>query len=86
MLKRFGVPFEVLDPAGCIAAEPALAGVRGKFVGGLRLPGDETGDCQLFRRGRARAAARGVRFRYGATVERIRPTATGSRACESEGR
>ena len=25
VLKQFGVPFEVLDPAGCIAAEPALA-------------------------------------------------------------
>ena len=48
MLKQFGVPFEVLDPAGCIAAEPALAKVRGKFVGGLRLPGDETGDCKMF--------------------------------------
>ena len=24
VLKQFGVPFEVLDPAGCIAAEPAL--------------------------------------------------------------
>ena len=48
MLKQFGVPYEVLDPAGCIAAEPALAKVRGKFVGGLRLPGDETGDCQMF--------------------------------------
>ena len=35
VLKQFGVPFEVLDPAGCIAAEPALAKVRGKFVGGL---------------------------------------------------
>ena len=48
VLKQFGVPFEVLDPAGCIAAEPALADVQGKFVGGLRLPGDETGDCQMF--------------------------------------
>ena len=36
VLKQFGVPFEVLDPAGCIAAEPALARVRGKFIGGLQ--------------------------------------------------
>src|SRR5690606_13871491 len=41
VLKQFGVPFEVLDRAGCIAAEPALGRVREKFVGGLRLPGDE---------------------------------------------
>ena len=35
-------------PAGCIAAEPALAACAGKFVGGLRLPSDETGDCHMF--------------------------------------
>ena len=28
--------------------EPALARVRDKFVGGLLLPGDETGDCFKF--------------------------------------
>ena len=38
VLKQYGVPYEVLDPAGCIAAEPALAACEGKFVGGLRLP------------------------------------------------
>jgi D-amino-acid dehydrogenase len=48
VLKQFGVPFEVLDAAGCVAAEPALAAVREKIAGGFRLPGDETGDCQMF--------------------------------------
>ncbi|MDQ6432489.1 D-amino acid dehydrogenase [Mesorhizobium sp. LHD-90] len=72
VLKQFGVPFEVLDPAGCIAAEPALARVKGKFVGGLRLPGDETGDCQMFtERLASHAAGRGVTFRFGTTIERI---------------
>jgi D-amino-acid dehydrogenase len=28
--------------------EPALAEVAHKLTGGLRLPNDETGDCQLF--------------------------------------
>lgn len=32
ILKRFGVPFELLDRDGCIAAEPALAQVREKFA------------------------------------------------------
>ena len=45
ILNEAGVAFEVLDVAGCIGAEPALALVRDKFVGGLRLPGDETGDA-----------------------------------------
>ncbi len=38
VLQQYGVPYEVLDRDGCIAAEPALAAVREKFVGGLRLP------------------------------------------------
>lgn len=33
VLKRYGVPFEVLDPPGCIAVEPALAKVQGKVRG-----------------------------------------------------
>jgi D-amino-acid dehydrogenase len=44
VLRNDGVPFEVLDVAGCVAAEPALGAMRDKIVGGLRLPGDETGD------------------------------------------
>lgn len=70
VLDATGVPYEVLDPAGCVGAEPALALVPGRFVGGLRLPGDETGDAHLFtRRLAALAAARGVEFRHGITVQ-----------------
>lgn len=73
VLKHYGVPFEVLDPAGCIGAEPGLAAVREKFVGGLRLPGDETGDCRLFaERLATMAAARGVTFEYGVSLNAIR--------------
>jgi len=42
------VPYEVLDRAGCVAAEPALSAVQDKIAGGLRLPQDETGDCHMF--------------------------------------
>ena len=38
VLSADGVPFEVLDAADCIAAEPGLAFSRNKIVGGLRLP------------------------------------------------
>ncbi|MEW6122389.1 MAG: D-amino acid dehydrogenase [Pseudomonadota bacterium] len=69
VLDRYGVPYEVLDPAGCIAVEPALARVREKFVGGLRLPHDETGDCFKFTNALAElAAAKGVRFTFGRTI------------------
>lgn len=71
VLGKFGVPFEVLDRAGCAAAEPALARVSGKYVGGLRLPGDETGDCHLFTTRLAEMAAGSVDFRYGVTIREI---------------
>lgn len=73
VLRRGGVPFEVLDPAGCVAAEPALAAVREKIMGGLRLPNDETGDCFLFT-GRLAELAKGsgVTFRYGVGIQGVR--------------
>ena len=72
ILRQFGVPYELLDPAGYIRHEPALARVQEKFVGGLRLPGDETGDCHQFTTRLAELAkAQGVNFRFGATVERL---------------
>ncbi|WP_054309782.1 D-amino acid dehydrogenase [Mesorhizobium sp. 1M-11] len=72
VLKQFGVPYEVLDPSGCIGAEPALANVKGKFVGGLRLPGDETGDCKMFTERLAEhAAKRGVTFRFNTSIKGI---------------
>jgi D-amino-acid dehydrogenase len=72
VLRQDGVPFEVLSPDDCVAAEPALATVRGKIAGGLRLPGDETGDCFKFTNALAGiAAGLGVRFDYGRTVSRI---------------
>ena len=58
ILKRYGVAFELLDRAGFIRHEPALAHVQEKFVGGLLLPGDETGDCFKFTQNLAALAAK----------------------------
>ncbi len=72
ILKRYGVGFELLDRDGCIRHEPALAHVRDKFVGGLLLPGDETGDCFKFTQNLAALAVRqGVQFRYGTPIKRL---------------
>ncbi|NEX64551.1 D-amino acid dehydrogenase [Noviherbaspirillum sp. 17J57-3] len=72
VLQQYGVPYEVLDPQGCIGVEPALAAVRSKFVGALRLPGDETGDCFKFtQRLAALAEQAGVHFRYGVPIQRL---------------
>ncbi|MCT8974611.1 D-amino acid dehydrogenase [Microbaculum marinisediminis] len=71
VLKQYGVRHELLDRDGCVSAEPALANVREKFVGGLRLPGDETGNCQVFTSNLAALAAASVDFRYGVTVSGV---------------
>ncbi len=72
VLRAGGVPFELLDREGCITAEPGLAAAREKIVGGLRLPGDETGDCFKFTGALAAIAAeRGVRFRYGEAIRSL---------------
>jgi D-amino-acid dehydrogenase len=72
VLRADGVPFEVLDPAACVAAEPGLAGARDKIAGGLRLPGDETGDCFKFTSSLAgMAKAAGATFRFGVPIEAL---------------
>jgi D-amino-acid dehydrogenase len=71
-LSKLGVPYELLDVSGCIAHEPALALVPEKFVGGLRLPGDETGDCFKFTNALTTLCReRGVDFRFGTTIDGI---------------
>ncbi|MGY4473284.1 D-amino acid dehydrogenase [Bradyrhizobium sp. USDA 3364] len=77
VLKQYGVPFEVLDREGCIAAEPALASVKEKFAGGLRLPHDETGDCHMFTQALALEAEKlGVRFNFNTGIEGLNADAT----------
>jgi D-amino-acid dehydrogenase len=72
ILDRYGVAYQRLDREGCVEHEPALARVRDKFVGGLRLPGDETGDCFKFTNRIAEmATARGARLRFGISIESL---------------
>ena len=70
VLAEYDSPFEVLDRDGCVAAEPGLAHVADKFVGGLRLLADRTGDCRMFTQGLAREAeALGVKFHYNVNID-----------------
>ncbi|VWC09583.1 D-amino acid dehydrogenase [Burkholderia lata] len=72
VLQEANVPFELLSPADLKKAEPALAAVSHKLTGGLRLPGDETGDCQLFTtRLAALAESLGVKFRYNTPIDAL---------------
>ena len=70
VLKECGVPYELLDRDQLITVEPALAQARERLTGGLRLPNDETGDCQMFTQALAELArGLGVDFRFDQTVE-----------------
>ena len=72
VLKQYGVPFEVLDRGGFCRVEPALKLTQEKFVGALRLPGDETGDCFKFSNRLAEmAAAWGVQFRWNTRIDAL---------------
>ncbi|MEX3840163.1 D-amino acid dehydrogenase [Paraburkholderia sp. BR10882] len=72
VLKEANVPYELLSAGELSRVEPALAATSQKLTGGLRLPGDETGDCQLFTtRLAALAEEAGVTFRYNTTVETL---------------
>ncbi len=68
VLDQFGVPYQALDVEGCLRFEPGLE--KSRIVGGLLLPGDETGDCFKFTNALAeQAAALGVEFRFNTTIK-----------------
>ncbi|WP_272516861.1 D-amino acid dehydrogenase [Providencia sp. PROV209] len=72
VLQQEGVPYELLTAEQLVTAEPALEFVKHKLTGGLRLPNDETGDCQQFTKKLAKMAEQaGVTFRFGCHVEQI---------------
>ncbi|BAK82693.1 D-amino acid dehydrogenase [Komagataeibacter medellinensis] len=78
VLEQYGVPYELLDRGECVKAEPGLGASAHKIVGGLRLPGDETGDAFLFtQRLAAKAAEAGVTFHYDTSIRTM--TAEGGR-------
>ena len=74
VLHECGVPYELLDAQQLTSVEPGLrqAHARGLLAGGLRLPNDETGDCQLFTTRLAKLAQEiGVQFRYNTPIEQL---------------
>ncbi|RDK09336.1 D-amino acid dehydrogenase [Cupriavidus lacunae] len=72
VLEEAGVPYQLLSREELAASEPALAAVRHKLAGGLRLPNDETGDCQLFTQHLAGLAETlGVKFLYNRSIDSL---------------
>lgn len=71
-LKRWGVDCQMLDRAACVAHEPALRASREKIVGGLRFPGDESGDCHRFTLALAQLAkSKDVKFMLDTRIARL---------------
>ena len=86
VLKQYGVPFEILDRAGFCRVEPALRHTQAKFVGALRLPGDETGDCYKFTvRLAEMAAALGVVFRWNTRIQALQVGGGGVTGVHTDG-
>ncbi|MBY4945765.1 D-amino acid dehydrogenase [Cupriavidus respiraculi] len=72
VLEEAGVPYELLSREELALSEPALATAGDKLTGGLRLPNDETGDCQLFtQRLAAMAEGLGVKFVQGRSIDSL---------------
>jgi len=85
VLQQYGVPYQLLDRDGYLQYEPALAEVKHKFVGGLRLPGDETGDCFMFtQKMAALAQGAGVQFRFGVNIKRLATDTNAVAAVETD--
>ena len=63
---------QVKSAQECLALEPALAHSRDPVIGGVYNPNDESGDAHRFSVELARlAAARGVTFRFGTTIDSV---------------
>jgi D-amino-acid dehydrogenase len=73
ILEKLHIPFEYYTSAqALLAVEPALSLSTSHCISGLRLPHDETGDCQLFTTQLAKMAENlGVRFLYNKSIDRL---------------
>jgi len=72
LLEESGTNYQLMNPAQCLVQEPGLANMQGNLVGGLYLPDDETGDCQLFcQQLQQMAEQAGVTFLFNTTVDKL---------------
>ncbi|MCW8335214.1 D-amino acid dehydrogenase [Vibrio paucivorans] len=70
LLQQANTRFKLLNPQQCLEQEPGLAPVIDKLKGGLYLPDDETGDCQLFcQQLTQKAQQQGVEFKFDHTIQ-----------------
>ena len=73
MLEPAGVRHDVLDRAGVVAHEPALAPIAEQLVGGVAYPDDEVGNARSFcLELRRLAEAQGADFRFNESLYGLR--------------
>ena len=84
--QELGSRPRVLDWEGCLAVEPALAGTRNRYAGGVFTSTDETGNCAAFCQGLAeQLEADGVRFHWNRRVRGVHPGEDGRAQITAEG-
>lgn len=85
LMCRLGCERRIVDAAGCVALEPALATVERDLVGGMFSPNDESGDAYAFTVGLAeKAHERGVMFLWNETISRLRASGDAIAAVETK--
>ena len=73
ILEKFDTNYELLDPEGCVEAEPGLKYVKDELSGGLRFKDDFTGNCYLFSNEiYNKCIELGVNFDFNTNIESIK--------------
>jgi D-amino-acid dehydrogenase len=71
-LTKCGVDLQLLSTEECLAYEPALRQSHQKISGGILLPNDESGDCQLYIAHLAKECNKlGVKFVMDTCIEKL---------------
>ncbi|QRX82946.1 D-amino acid dehydrogenase [Glaciimonas sp. PAMC28666] len=79
LMRELGCPRNTVSVDEIIRLEPALAGLRNQMVGGDFTATDESGDIYKFTCAlAAKAAERGVQFRFNTTVTRLLAEGSGA--------
>jgi len=73
VMRELGCERDVVDADEVVRIEPAMAHIRPRLAGATYTSADESGDVHKFTTGlAAKAAERGVQFRYGVRIQALR--------------
>lgn len=73
VMRELGCERQVIDADQVVALEPAMAHIRSRLAGATYTSADESGDVHKFTTAlAAKATERGVNFRYGVRIQKLR--------------